>query len=153
MSLERKTPLKKKRDTPRRVPKFTCSIRGCTYPPRDFPYCAKHARLHADDLFARYIKARDRRCQNCPETTNLQCAHIIRRRYYAIRWDPDNAVTLCRACHKRYTEDELGWQDWVFDRIGEDAYRAMKFRAQRGGMPDLAYTIAELRAMLKEVAA
>jgi hypothetical protein len=153
VSLERRTPLKKKRDTPRRKPAFTCSIKGCNFPPTYFPYCGKHARKEADRLFSLYIRARDRNCQACPEWTNLQAAHIIRRRYFAIRWDPSNAVALCVACHKRYTEDELAWQDWVDERFGNDAYQALKLRAQRGGMPDLAYVIAELRAMLKEVAA
>ena len=143
--------MKKVRSKPRRVPKFTCSIRGCNTAPRYFPYCGKHARQEADRLFSLYIRARDRRCQACPETTNLQCAHLISRRYHAVRWDPGNAVALCVADHKRFTEDPLAWDEWCEKRLGVE-WAALKFRARRGGMPDLAYTIAELRAMLKEVA-
>lgn len=153
MSLQRKTPMKRVRAKPRRVPAFTCSIRGCNTAPRYFPYCAKHARAEADKLFSKYVRARDGACQVCRDRTNLQCAHLISRRYFAVRWDPGNAVALCAADHKRYTEDPLAWDVWCERRLGVPELMALKFRAQRGGMPDLAYTILELRAMLKEVAA
>ena len=147
----KRTPLPKKRATPRRKPTFTCSIRGCNKAPRYFPHCASHARQEADRLFSRYIRARDRHCVVCGEPTNLQCAHLISRRYLAVRWDPGNAVALCVADHKRFTEDPLGWDAWCEERLGAEAWSRLKQRARRGGMPDLAFTIAELRAMLKEV--
>ena len=153
MSLERKTSMKRVRSKPRRVPAFTCSIRGCNKAPRYFPYCAKHARKEADRLFSLYIRARDGACQVCTyERTNLQCGHLISRRYVSVRWDPGNAVALCVADHKRFTEDPLGWDDWCERRLGESEWQRLKLVARRGGMPDLAYVIAELRAMLKEVA-
>jgi 5-methylcytosine-specific restriction endonuclease McrA len=152
MSLQRKTPMKQVRSKPRRKPTFTCSIRGCDTAPRYFPYCGKHARKEADRLFSLYIRARDRGCRMCTDRTNLQCAHLISRRYFAVRWEPENAVALCVGHHKQFTEDPLGWDDWCEGHLGSVGWTRLKLLARMGGMPDLAYVIAELRAMLKEVA-
>jgi 5-methylcytosine-specific restriction endonuclease McrA len=67
----------------------------------------------ADALFARMIRARDQECLACHSTSNMQCAHIISRSYKSIRTDPDNAVTLCRSCHLRFTHRPLEWEAWV----------------------------------------
>ena len=153
MSLERRTPLAKVAKKPKRKPTFTCSIKGCDKPPRYFPHCAKHARKEADKLFSKYVRARDRHCQMCGTPCNLDCAHVFSRGYFATRWDPENAVALCSGHHKEFTHKPLEWDDWCIERMGRDAWDALRFRARRGGMPDLAFTILELRAMLKEVTA
>jgi hypothetical protein len=87
----------------------------------------------------------------CTDRTNLQCAHLISRRYFAVRWDPKNAVALCVIHHKQFTEDPLGWDDWCEQHLGPLGWTNLKLTARRGGMPDLAFVIAELRSMLKEV--
>lgn len=40
----------------------------------------------------------------------LECAHILSRRYQAIRRDHDNALSLCYQHHRWYTEHPLFWQ-------------------------------------------
>jgi hypothetical protein len=155
MSLERKTPLKRKRATPRKVklPLFTCSKQRCTNPARFFSWCALHARKEADRLFSLYIRKRDQMCRVCELEPATQCGHLISRRYMALRWNPENAIGIDVFCHKKFTEDPLGWDAWCSAHVGPDVWEAMKFRAMRGGMPDLGIVIEELRTLMKEVAA
>lgn len=51
-----------------------------------------------DMLFSRLVRSRGR-CERCGSTQNLQCAHIISRRYVQTRCDPRNAWCLCTRCH------------------------------------------------------
>lgn len=73
----------------------------------------------ADAMFSRYIRDRDEGCRaagtNSGPTCSgyLQCAHIISRRYRAVRWDEDNAVALCAAHHMFWTHRPLEWVVWV----------------------------------------
>lgn len=153
MSLERKTPLKRKRSTPRRVPELSCSIQRCTKPPRVFHWCAMHARREADRLFSLYIRKRDGSCRVCGLDTDLQAAHLISRRYFAVRWDPINCVALCRFDHKKFTENPLAWDRWCTERLGPEAWGALRFKAERGGMPDVAFIIETLRSRLEAMEA
>lgn len=153
MTLQRKTPLKPIRAKPRKVPLFTCSTKGCNLPPRFFSWCAKHAKLEADKLFSKYVRARDRYCQMCGTAFDLQSAHIFSRGYFATRWDPANAVALCSGHHKEFTHRPIEWDDWCIERMGRETWDALRFKARRGGMPDLGLVITELRTMIAEVAA
>lgn len=56
------------------------------------------------------------KCQNpyCKgENKVLQWAHIVSRSYHATRWDHDNCLCLCAACHKFYTDRPLEWENLV----------------------------------------
>lgn len=79
----------------------------------------RKAKLHdADRLFSLYIRARDGwACRRCGSVVNPQCAHVISRTYRAIRWNPDNAVCLCRGCHVMFTHRPLEWADWCEERF------------------------------------
>lgn len=59
-----------------------------------------------DKLFSQYIRNRDKRCLRCGKKENLQCAHIFSRRHFNTRWDEENAVTLCYACHLHWAHKE-----------------------------------------------
>lgn len=83
----------------------------------------------ADTLFSRYIRARDGHCLACGSDVTLQCAHIISRSYHAIRYNPINAVTLCRGCHVRYTHKPLEWELWAQAWIGDEAYEMLRHKA------------------------
>lgn len=74
-------------------------------------------REQADRLFSKHIRTRDEFCQaagiifDCHG--NLQCAHIISRRYSTTRCDPSNAIALCASHHIYWTHRPLEWQDWI----------------------------------------
>lgn len=45
------------------------------------------------------ILSTSRECIRCGAANSLQCAHIFSRGIASVRWDPNNGVVLCRACH------------------------------------------------------
>lgn len=67
----------------------------------------------ADDAFSKFIRARDGACLSCGTTDYLQCAHIHSRSYKSIRTNPDNAIALCRGCHKRFTDRPIEWRLFI----------------------------------------
>ena len=89
----------------------------------------------ADKLFADKVKSKGR-CEKCKSRDYLQCAHIISRRYKQVRWDLDNAVTLCRGCHVYFTHHPIEWEDWVINRMGEENYQMLRTRALQYGKID-----------------
>ena len=97
---------------------------------------ARKARCQdADRLFSEFIRTRDDwQCRACGKTTAqavMQCAHVVSRRYRAVRWNPHNAVCLCSGCHVKFTHDPLGWDAWCEERF-PDSFAAMKTLARIG---------------------
>jgi 5-methylcytosine-specific restriction endonuclease McrA len=78
----------------------------------------RKAKLHdADKLFSTYIRTRDDwACVRCGSPVMPQCAHLHSRAYRAIRWNPDNATTLCKGCHVLFTHRPIEWADWCEER-------------------------------------
>lgn len=72
-------------------------------------------RKRADVAFSKHVRERDGRCVPAewfPEIRcngNLQCCHLVSRRYHAIRWAEDNAVAGCAAHHMYGTHKPLEW--------------------------------------------
>lgn len=90
-------------------------------------------RKECDRRFAVAIKDRDGwACRACGTPFNVQCAHIVSRRYHATRWLMANAVTLCSKHHMKWTNDPLGWDAWVEERIGFAGYNELKRMARQG---------------------
>lgn len=137
----KRSPLKKKRSTPRRRG-ITCLTLGCKRRPATAGLCKTHATSKADKLVGNFVKGRDRGCVAAGKHAGpLQWAHVVSRRYRAVRWDPTNAVTLCAGHHMYFTPRPLEWDAWVIARIGADAYSALKRRALEDDVPDLANVI------------
>lgn len=96
---------------------------------------AQAAKRKATELHAKIVRARGA-CESCGKTTNLQCAHLVSRRYSATRTDLNNAFCLCAGCHMRFTEWPLEFHRFVVNRIGERAYEILRLKAEAGGAPD-----------------
>lgn len=109
----------------------------------------------ADDTFALYIRVRDgNRCRLCRSNLFTQCAHLISRRYESCRIDETNAWCLCRTCHKRYTEDPLGWDGLMETTFGVVEWAKRKRDAQVPTRIDYsAARIPLLQMLLREVKA
>jgi hypothetical protein len=75
----------------------------------------QQATKKADKLFSERIRE-EAICWAKYETPpacngNIQCCHVMSRRYRAIRWSEDNAVAMCAAHHLYYTLHPLEWED------------------------------------------
>jgi hypothetical protein len=89
----------------------------------------KTLRNKADKLWSLMIRQRDGHCRRCGTTENLQAAHVISRRYKAIRWDPRNGICLCRGCHHWNHHHPVEFDWWVQDLIGKDTYESLRSEA------------------------
>lgn len=111
----------------------------------------KTLKKQADTLWSQFVRQRDRVCQSCGHDGSqwvLQGAHIIGRRYLAVRFDPDNGMALCVRCHLYFTHRGLEWVDFV----GEERWFELKAKAQAPHpRPDYEAIIADLKARLRDV--
>lgn len=113
----------------------------------------KTLRNKADRLWSLMIRQRDGRCRRCgkePPAVILQAAHVISRRYKAIRWDPRNGLALCVGCHHWNHHNPVEFDWWVKEEIGEETYDALRTEALsyvgRVNKTNLREVIAELEA-------
>ena len=67
-------------------------------------------------------------CECCGEADikKLQCAHIITRRRVATRTRLSNAFCLCSGCHLYFGVWPVEFTRFVFMKIGETTYDALK---------------------------
>jgi len=81
-----------------------------------------------DRIFSQLVRIRGA-CQRCGSPKNLQCAHVISRRYSATRCLPDNAWCLCATCH--FHVDQHFEDKWalVVATIGEDKFNELRAAA------------------------
>ena len=79
----------------------------------------RKAKVHdADKLFSQWIRMRDGwQCRVCGSPLNIQCGHLVSRRYRAIRFSPLNAVAICARDHVFYTHRPIEWEAWVEERF------------------------------------
>ena len=76
----------------------------------------------ADKEFSLYIRARDPKCVTCGEPTT-DCSHIFRRTHLATRWDENNAVGQCRACHYyHHNQTEATLLNFARKKLGAKRY-------------------------------
>jgi hypothetical protein len=75
-----------------------------------------------------------RMCERCGETeyTQLQCAHIIGRKYNATRTDLRNAFCLCAGCHAYFTDHPVEFGKFVQKMWSKKYYPTLKELAQPG---------------------
>lgn len=102
-----------------------------------------------DVMFSKFIRARDKSCQVCGTTNELECAHIFSRAALSGRWNPDNAIALCHRCHMHAHSQPRLFQGWLRDN------HPLKFKAANIVRNTLTYSnsidYAEIYKNLKEM--
>ena len=85
-----------------------------------------------DELFSRYIRLRDNyTCQRCGvKSKNVQCAHFHSRRKQQVRFDPDNACTLCMGDHLYLDSNPLEKVEFFQNRLGQVKFDLLNSRAR-----------------------
>lgn len=128
-----------------------CSVQRCTKIARIKGFCPSHALQEADRRFSLIVRstgvcAAQGTLGGVSCNGGLQCAHLISRRYRAVRWWEQNAVALCAAHHKFGTEHPLEWDAWVSDLRGPITWASMKRSAIRDRGPNLTDVLERLPA-------
>lgn len=103
----------------------------------------------ADKLFSQLVRERGY-CAAGGErfdcAGNLQCCHVVSRRYRAIRWDLSNAIPMCAAHHIYFTHHPLEWETW-WDGQMPGFLASLKYRALNDPPEKPAEALARLRTM------
>lgn len=145
-TLRRRTPLRRKavrRGKPKRA---ACSYQRCHSRVAVAGLCLTHATRRADQLVGDHVKARDGGCVVAgPHNGPLQWSHLVSRRYRAVRWMPENSVGMCAGHHRFFTDRPLEFEAWIVDRMGAEAWAALKARALEGPRVDVADVIAAFK--------
>ena len=107
----------------------------------------------ADKLARQFVLERDGyACVRCEYARELEWAHIISRGARYLRWDSDNAVTLCHFDHGYFTGDPRAFRRFIAEKFGPDHYDNLKLRQaqaeRRGDKVDVAQVIAFYRSQL-----
>lgn len=112
----------------------------------------KGAKAKADKYFSLLIRSRGA-CQACGKTLNLQCAHIISRRYSHTRCVERNALCLCAGCHHYYTDHPAEFGTLVLTFMDAHEYDALTQLSQLTGKVDWVAVAAEMKARWQTIEA
>ena len=114
----------------------------------------------SDRLFSEYVRNRDGDCQlrgKClghKEYAELQCCHFHSRRKESVRFDPENCVALCAACHSYVDTTEAGmkaFRDFMLRRLGETGLSMLDMRAETLKKRDDFLDVEYCKLLLKEL--
>lgn len=86
-----------------------------------------------DKVFSDLVRIRANwTCEMCgrhyPDSSTrsgLHCSHHFGRRHQSVRYDPDNAASLCFACHNKVAEDPDLHRRFFIERLGEGGYQLL----------------------------
>ena len=91
-------------------------------------------KLKCDIEFSKLIRSRGTcemagwKLKSC--SSQLQCAHIISRKYGITRFDPRNCLALCWAHHRFCHEEPLLFTEWLEENRVEDLIYLRKRRME-----------------------
>jgi hypothetical protein len=106
-------------------------------------------RNKADALWSKRVRERDGSCRRCgkgPPEVVLQAAHVVPRRYYAVRFDLRNGLALCLGCHKWQTEFPIQGRRFLVDAVGPGLFEELETLAEAPhDKPDYEAILAGLR--------
>ena len=91
----------------------------------------------ADKVFSEYIRLRDGKCVRCGRQgegkqgiVGLQCSHYYGRSRESVRFDSENADSLCFGCHQFWgSTDREAYRDFKLTQLGETLFNALRVRA------------------------
>jgi len=116
-----------------------CKTRGCKRRAVVVDWCRSHAKKVADKRFSKETRALGM-CMGKVKWLGpefeckgpLQCAHIVSRRYLAVRWEDDNSLPLCAAHHMWLDTHPLEKDKQAIKWLGEDRFEELKNKAMAG---------------------
>lgn len=129
----------------------------------------KGIRISTEDrLFSEFIRRRALRlaggCERCltPKYNltkedgtvlkawkQLSCCHLHSRGKRSVRWDEDNAIGLCGACHMYFHGHPLEQIEFYKAKLGEERFEQLQLRAEAVTKLDMAAVRLYLNQLLK----
>ena len=103
----------------------------------------------ADSLWSKIVKSKDgNKCINCGKAENLNSHHVIHKsKSKNLRWNPDNGVTLCYACHIHGIHNgSIAVAKRILDYIGAKKYTELDKLSKQLFKADMNFVIEKLKA-------
>lgn len=69
-----------------------------------------------DKKFSELKRMHRQVCQRCGQRLKLQTCHIFSRKYYSTRFNEENAIVLCYACHNWFDTHKITACLWAEDK-------------------------------------
>lgn len=81
------------------------------------------------DARARVFERDGSVCIRCHDATRaVQWCHVLSRRDVGLRWELDNAMTLCAGCHMFWHHEPAMAVDWLMKKFPEQWARLMAMK-------------------------
>ena len=109
--------------------------------------CHKEIEKELDEVFSKFIRARDKRCCRCGSPKRLTASHYWSRRHKSTRFDEDNVIALCFPCHIHQWEKEKqgDYKIYMTRRLGEQKMQLLEMKARSIAK----YSAGEMLCMLQ----
>ena len=129
--LKRKTPLQAKKPWRSKPKKKTAKKKLA----RKKKPNAKAYKNKADKLLTPIIKAMHPYCLlngaiNCSQLTQVAHHHVLKSKCTALRYEIDNLIPLCNACHCLLHSHETYWSSEIVEIKGMDWWQSLKERKE-----------------------
>lgn len=111
----------------------------------------KGAKGRATKLHGELVRARGA-CERCGSVDNLQCAHIVSRKFSNTRTDLANAWCLCASCHRYLTDEPFLHVAFAVQTLGEHGYARLREKALAPGKVDWDAEVLRLREIARAAA-
>ncbi len=108
-----------------------------------------------DSLFSHYIKLLSGGyCAKCKKffglkSRGLHCAHYHSRGKKVVRWDRDNATSLCYYHHIYFDRHPTEKAEFWIGLIGQERFNALNERANKPQKPDIEAIEADLKEKIR----
>ena len=81
----------------------------------------RSARLYADQWAREYVKLVYHCCATCGSRDQLEWAHVLSGKGYAIRWELMNMTRQCVACNRLHEYEPQHLYEWFVKQYGQPA--------------------------------
>jgi len=100
-----------------------------------------------DQLTSLIVRAYENNmCEHCGKEAN-QCHHYFGRTRHSTRFEFDNCLSLCWACHRYWAHVNYeGCRDFLIARIGQTRFDELKLLSSKSAN----FSVTDLKEMVKE---
>jgi 5-methylcytosine-specific restriction endonuclease McrA len=108
-----------------------------------------------DKLFSKVIRLRANgfclKCKTYFKSNEIVPAHYYSRTLKSTRWDEDNVQGVCPSCHALFHQDESIYTDFLYERLGDERFKALVVKARIPTKMDYQEIKAQLQNRIKEL--
>lgn len=105
-----------------------------------------------DKLLREFVFERDgHKCRRCGKWERLAPSHIYPKgRYHRLRWEPNNVLTFCFACHMIFWHrNPIEAHQWLTDNFSKEFLDQLKLRANYSDSSPMDYQLLRLSLLIK----